>query len=212
MKNRYYKIVQTIVLSFMSVHLIAQENSISPIFSVLENSSGTNLNILGSVNQVSGDVFNIDTFSNENIIGNNFTVTTLSNSNVDKLYILNADNNFSVYDLPFFFDPEYNGEKAELVFANAITDFDYHHNSSLIYAYDLVSKNLYAINPFSGNIQSMLNIPFDSDEENFSIKTTNDYIVMCGKDNGEIKINFHNLSTNIDTAISLSNTYKISIA
>jgi hypothetical protein len=206
MKNIYSKISLLLVATFLVTFGFAQENSISPIFSV-SASNGSMENTLASINQKTGANLSIEDFSSESYLGNNFTVSTLESSNVDKIYFLNNSNNLSVYDLPYFFDPEYTADQNELIISNNITDLDYHHQSAYIYAYDLNSENLFTISPNSGIVSNTINIPFSSSVENFSIETTNNYIVLNGKESGPINLSFLNLTTTTHSEISLSTDF-----
>ena len=206
MKNKKPILAITIILSFVFSTLFAQENSISPIFALSQNNTSTP-NTLNSVNQITGNFVEIENFSTENLVGSNFTVSTLESSNVDKIYFLNSNNNFSVYDIPYFFDPNYNGEQNEIIVSSNVSDFDYHHQSTLIYSYDISNQQLNTIIPFSGDVQSSTNIAFDVSNINFSLKTTNDFVILSGTENNVLKILIHKISNGNNTVINLS-TYK----
>lgn len=206
MKKKYSKYTLLFLITLFATIGFTQENSISPIFSLSEN-NGIAENTLVSINQKTGKSLNIENFATENFLGNNFTVSTLENSNVDKIFFLNDNNNLSVYDLPYFFDPNYIANQEEILISNNISDLDYHHQSASIYAYDLVNENLFTISPISGNIANLSNIPFVSSLENFSIETTNEFVVLNGKESGNINLLFLNLNTNIQSSISLSSNY-----
>lgn len=202
-----FKIILTIIISSISLYIYSQENSISPIFSLSESSNSFS-NTFVSLNQISGDALEIESFAIENYIGKNFTVSTLESSNMDKLYIINDNNNLSVYDIPYFFDPNYSGEQTGIVVANNITDIDYNHNSSSFYSYDLLSNNLYNMSLYNATILSSQNIAFSSENNKFSIKTTNEYVVLKGNTNDSITIGFLNMASNNYNEINLTNLYK----
>ena len=202
-----FKIILLIIISSFSLGVLAQENSISPIISLSESNNGFS-NTLNSLNQITGKAISIESFATESFVGNNFAISTLESSNVDKLYLLNSNNNLSVYDIPYFFDPNYSGFQNELIVTNNITDIDYHHSSSTFFAYDLISKKLYNLSLSNASILSTVNIPFHSIEEKFSIKTTNDYIVLSGNNNDTVKIIFYEIASNTHSEKTLNTLYK----
>lgn len=206
MKNKYTKII-VLFLSLLSTTIgFTQENSISPIFAITESGNALE-NKLASINQKTGKTLSIEEFASENLSGVNFTVSTLANSNVDKIYFLNSSNNLSIYELPYFFDPNYNAGKEELVISTNISDLDYHHNSSNIYAYDLASENLFSINPNSGATTTIIPISFTSTLEAFSIETTKDFVILNGEESGNLSLLLHNINTNTQSNISVPAEY-----
>ena len=188
--------------------LFAQENSISPLFGISNSSNASFQNDLNAINQNLGSSLKIESFSSTNLLGLNFTVSTQQTSNVDKLFIQKSSTELSVYDLPYFFDPNYNGEKIGITLSVPVSDIDYHQNSSVIYAYSLTNQKLYSIVPFSGALQTTLNLSFNSLNEDFALKTTNDFVVLKGEENDSTKILFHSLLDNSNTTIALNTLYK----
>lgn len=188
--------------------LFAQENSISPLFGISNSSNASFQNDLNSLNQNLGSNLKIESFSNTNLLGLNFTVSTQQTSNVDKLFILKSPTELTVYDLPYFFDPNYNGEKTGVNLSVPVSDIDYHQNSSVIYAYSLDNQNLYTFVPFSGALQTTINLSFNSLNEDFALKTTNDFVVLKGEENDSTKILFHSLIDNSNTTVVLNTLYK----
>lgn len=203
MKNLKITLILITLLNIVS----AQENSISPIFSLSEYNSNGFLNTINSLNQLTGASTDIESFSSESFIGNNFAVSTLESSNVDKLFILNSNNNLAVYDIPYFFDLEYSGFQNEINLSNNITDLDYHHQSSVFYAFDIVSDNLYTLSLNNADLLSTINIPFTTNAANFNIKTTNDYVILSGIDNDIAKIGFYEILTDTYSELELDTPY-----
>lgn len=206
MKKIDSKISMLLVASLFVTLVFTQENSISPIFSISE-SNGSTENSLASINQKTGAAISIEDFAAESYLGKNFTISTLASSNVDKIFFLNDNNNLSVYDLPYFFDPNYNATKEELIISNNISDIDYHHQSSYLYAYDLATTKLFTIIPNTGTVSNHATIPFTSSLEAFSIETTNNFIVLNGKQAGNINLLFYNINTDTHSTIAISSNY-----
>lgn len=207
-----FKITKTLFLTLFFVGmfgvLFSQENSISPLFGISNSTNASFENDLNAINQNLGTELKIESFSNTNLLGLNFTVSTQLTSNVDKLFILKNSTDLVVYDLPYFFDPSYSGQKTGVSLSVPVSDIDYHQKNNVIYAYSLANQNLYSIIPFSGALQSNISIPFGGLVQDFALKTTNDFVVLKGMENDSTKLLFHHIADNSNTIIALNTYYK----
>ncbi len=196
------------LLFFVCVSLfsLAQENSISPIFGLAKSNSAFE-NDLVAINQNLGKEIIIESFASSSFVGNNFTVSTQLSSNVDKLFVLKNSTSLAVYDLPYFFDPNYSGEQTSLNLSSAIDDLDYHQSNAAIYAYNLNANALYSLSPNSGTVTNTNNIPFNSSLEHFSLNANEEYIVLCGQENDSTKLLFHHITSGTNQNINLNTLY-----
>lgn len=206
--KQFFLKITTIAVFLWSISVLnAQENSISPLFGI-SNSATSFQNDLNAINQTIGEQLTIESFSNINLLGLDYTVSTQPTSNVDKLYILKTPTEFVVYDLPYFFDPNYNGEQTSITLSAPVSDIDYHQNSTTIFAYSLATQELSTLLPFSGAVQNSYSIPFTSLETNFILKTLDNYAVLKGKENDSTKLLFYNLQSNTSQLLTLNTLYK----
>lgn len=203
----FQKVITIAVFILYSFLLTAQENSISPLFGI-SKSSTTFQNDLNAINQQLGKKTLIESFGNTAFFGLNYTISTQATSNVDKLYILKTPSICAVYDLPYFFDPNYSGVQADIALASSISDLDYHQNSGSIFGYSLADQSLISFAQSTGSTLSSKAISFNSSIQDFSLKTTDDFAILAGIENDSTKILFHDIQNNSNETLVLDSLYK----
>lgn len=189
--------------------LFAQENTISPLFGISPSTSGVYQNDLLAINQNLGSSVTIQSFFTQNLVGLNYTVSTQASSNVDKLYFLNTPQTLKVYNLPYFFDPNYNGEADTLFLNQPVNDIVYYEPNTAFFAYQIANQNLYTISSINGQTLSTKTIPFPgSNVTDLSLQANHDFVALSGKLTDSLFVLLYNIAGDSVDIFELSTLYK----